>query len=247
MSIGVDHDISLEQAVNYVEELVSTDFVRAGGPANNEDRVRHLMASYARNISTPASKALLIRDMKRSGEERFDDETFTSYYTVLSNLFVFEELEAWNPNIRSKARVQSARIRHFTDPSIAAASLGIGPNDLMADLKSFGLLFESLCIRDLRVYSQVLDGEVFHYRDKTNLECDAVIHRKNGSYGLVEIKLGAHSAVDQAAATLQKLASRIDTTKMKAPSFLMVLTGVAPFAYRRADGVYVVPLACLRP
>ena len=246
MSIGVDHDISLEQAVNYVDEIVSTDFVRAGGPANKGERVRHLMASYARNISTPASKALIIRDMKRSGEERFDDETFSSYYTVLSNLFVFEELEAWNPNIRSKARVQSARIRHFTDPSIAAASLGIGPNDLMADLKSFGLLFESLCIRDLRIYAYSLNGKLYHYRDSNGLEADAVIHLKDGRYALVEVKFGRQEDIDTAASHLLKLANLIDTDSMSAPSCLIIITAQKT-AYRRPDGVYVVPLACLKP
>lgn len=246
MSIGVDRDIALEQAVNYVEELVSSDFVRAGGPPNNEDRVRHLMASYARNISTPASKALLIRDMKSNGEDKFDDETFSSYYAALSSLFVFEELDAWNPNIRSKARVQSARIRHFTDPSIAAASLGVGPADLIADLKTFGLLFESLCIRDLRIYASCMDGKLYHYRDSNGLEADAVIHLKDGRYALVEVKFGRQEDIDMAASHLKKLAGLIDTSKMQPPSCLIIITA-RNAAYRRADGVYVVPLACLRP
>ena len=246
MAMDTDDDIALEQSVNYVDELVSTDFVKAGGPPNNEDRVRHLMASYSRSISTPATKALLIRDMKRNGEEVFDDETFSSYFSVLDSLFVFEELEAWNPNIRSKARVQSARVRHLTDPSIATASLGLGPNDLMGDLKSFGLFFESLCIRDLRIYASALNGRLYHYRDSNGLEADAVVHLKDGRYALIEVKFGRQEDIDAAAAHLLKLAGIIDTSTMPAPSCMIVITAKNT-AYRRPDGVYVVPLGCLRP
>lgn len=246
MSVGVEREVALQQAFNYVDQLVSFDFVKAGGPPGNEDRVRHLLASYSRNTSTPASKALMIRDMKRNGEEAFDDETFSSYYEVLGSLFVFEELEAWNPNIRSKARVQSAKVRHFTDPSIATAALGLGPNDLIGDLKTFGLLFESLCVRDLRAYSSALDGGLYHYRDSNGLEADAVIHLRDGRYALVEVKFGRQEDIDVAAGHLLKLAGLIDTSRMPSPSCLIIVTAKNA-AYRRPDGVYVVPLACLRP
>jgi len=132
------------------------------------------------------------------------------------------------------------------DPSIATAALGIGPTDLINNLELMGLIFENLCIRDLRVYTDALDGNVYHYRDKSGLECDAVLHLRNGSYGLIEVKLGGDKLINEGAQSLLKLADKIDTDKMKEPAFLMVLCGVAPFAYRREDGVYVVPITCLK-
>ncbi len=178
-SIVPNKEVALEQVINYVDELVSSDFIKAGGPARSEHRVRKLLASYSRHISTPATRSLLIKDMTLGSTETFDEKTFSSYFSILRSLFIFEELEAWNPNIRTKARVQTSPIRHFTDPSIAAAILGLGPKDLMNDFKSFGLYFESLCIRDLRIYSEALNGKVFHYRDSNGLEADAVIHLRN--------------------------------------------------------------------
>ena len=156
-------------------------------------------------------------------------------------------MDAWNPNLRSKTAVRTSPTRYFTDPSLAAASLGAGPDDLIADMKTFGFILENLCIRDLRVYAQPLDGDVLHYRDKNNLECDAVVHLRNGRYGLIEIKMGGQSAIEHGAETLKKLAQKIDTERMATPSFLMVLTGVSPIAYQRADGVLVVPVGCLCP
>lgn len=157
-----------------------------------------------------------------------------------------EDVKAWNPNLRSKSAIRSSDTRYFTDPSIAVAALGIGPEDLMSDLNTMGLFFETLCMRDLRVYSQVLDGEVYHYRDSDGLECDAVVHLRNGSYGLIEIKLGGEKLVEDGAKSLQKLAKKIDTTKMKSPSFLMVLTATGKYAFRREDGVWVVPIGTLK-
>lgn len=240
---------ALLQAPEYVDAIGRSDMDVDEDEKTILDRrlLQMFLRSFARNIGTQTPLAEIARDCVIDNISNMSDETAYNYHSILSSWFVIEDMPAWNPNLRSKVAIRTSPTHYFVDPSIAVAALGLGPDDLVGDLQSFGFWFENLCIRDLRVYSQVLDGEVFHYRDKTNLECDAVIHLKNGSYGLVEIKLGAHSAVDQAAATLQKLASRIDTTKMKAPSFLMVLTGVAPFAYRRADGVYVVPLACLKP
>ena len=155
-------------------------------------------------------------------------------------------MPAWNPNLRSKTAIRTSDTRYFVDPSIAVAALGLGPKDLINDLNTFGLLFETMCVRDLRVYADALGGTVYHYRDKNGLECDAVVHLRNGSYGLVEIKLGGDKLVAEGAASLLKLASKIDTTKMKAPSFMMVLTGVGEYAYQRTDGVFVVPVGCLK-
>ena len=157
-----------------------------------------------------------------------------------------EDSPAWNPNLRSKTAIRTSESRYFSDPSIGVTSLGIGPNDLISDLQTMGLFFETLCVRDLRVYADALDGKVYHYRDKTGLECDAVVHLRNGKYGLVEIKLGGDMNIEAGAKTLKTLAEKIDTDKMRAPSFLMVLTGTAKYAYRRKDGVWVVPVGCLK-
>lgn len=155
-------------------------------------------------------------------------------------------MPAWNPNLRSKTAIRSSDTRYFTDPSIAVAALGLGPQDLINDLETFGLLFETLCVRDLRVYSDALDGQVYHYRDKAGLECDAVVHLRNGAYGLIEIKLGGDDAIESAAKTLKTLSGKIDFTRMKNPAFLMVLTAVGRFAYQREDEVWVVPVSCLK-
>lgn len=152
----------------------------------------------------------------------------------------------WNPNLRSKTAIRTSNTRYFVDPSIAAAALGLGPQDLIEDLNTFGLLFETMCIRDLRIFADVLNGNVYHFRDKTGLECDAVVHLRDGTYGLIEIKLGGDKLIAEGAENLKKLADKIDTTKMKDPAFLMVLTGVGDYAYRRQDGVYVVPIGCLK-
>ena len=173
-------------------------------------------------------------------------ETVATYLNALRKIFVVEDMPAWNPNLRSKTAIRSSDTRYYVDPSIAVAALGIGPNDLINDLNTFGFIFETLCVRDLRVFADVLDGQVYHYRDKDGQECDAVIHLRNGQYGLIEIKLGGDKLIEEGAQSLKKMESKIDTDKMKAPSFLMVLTGVGGYAYRRKDGVCVVPIGCLR-
>ena len=172
--------------------------------------------------------------------------TVCSYVNALKKIFVIEESPAWNPNLRSKTAIRTSDTRYFIDSSIAVASLGIGPKDLINDLNTFGLLFETLCVRDLRVYAESIKGKVYHYRDANDLECDAVIHLRDGSYGLIEIKLGGDSLVNEGAETLKKLESRIDITKMQKPSFLLVLTAIGKYAYQREDGVYVVPIGCLK-
>lgn len=176
----------------------------------------------------------------------FDEKTLYSYVDALTKIFVIEDSPAWNPNLRSKVAIRTTDTRYFVDPSIAAASLGVGPKDLINDLNTMGFLFENLAIRDLRVYADSLFGNVYHYRDSSNLECDAVVHLRNGSYGLIEIKLGGDTHIETGAKTLLNLASKIDHEKMKEPSFLMVLCGIAPFAYKRKDGVLVVPISCLK-
>ncbi len=186
------------------------------------------------------------KDMIDNDEESLAERTVMSYIGALKKIFVIEDMPAWNPNLRSKTAIRSADTRYFVDPSIAVAALGLGPDDLINDLETFGLLFETMCVRDLRVYADAVEGNVYHYRDKNGLECDAVIHLRNGSYGLIEIKLGGTQAIEKGVATLTSLASKIDTTKMKAPSFMMVLTAVGDYAYQRKDGVYIVPIGCLK-
>ena len=176
-------------------------------------------------------------------------DPIASYIKALKSIFVVEDVEAWNPNLRSKTAIRTSDTRYFTDPSIATTALGLGPNDLindLNDLNTFGLVFETLCIRNLRVYAEGNEGKVYHYRDKNGLECDAVIHLRNGNYGLVEIKLGGDKLISEGAKTLKALSEKIDTDKMKIPSFLMVLTAVGDYAYRREDGVYVAPIGSLK-
>ncbi|NDW12372.1 ATP-binding protein [Bacteroides sp. 214] len=242
----LSEDIALDQAFDYYDAVVNSDIQQADGVNRDAVRVKRLMRSYARHQGSQASSAQICKDINANENDTLSEDTIYSYINALRRIFVIEDMPAWNPNLRSKTAIRSADTRYFVDPSIATAALGLGPNDLMNDLETFGLLFETLCVRDLRVFAQALDGEVFHYRDKTGLECDAVIHLRNGSYGLVEIKLGGDKLIADGVSTLLSLASKIDTTKMKSPSFLMILTAVGSFAYRREDGVYVVPLACLK-
>ena len=184
--------------------------------------------------------------MMANDADTLDEDTVLSYVNALKKIFVVEDMPAWNPNLRSKTAIRTSDTRYFTDPSIGVAALGLGPDDLIGDLDTFGLMFECMCIRDLRVFADALGGGVYHYRDKSGLECDAVVHLRNGSYGLIEIKLGGDQAIEHGVKTLKQLAGKIDTDKMKSPAFLMVLTAVGDYAYRREDGVYVVPIGCLR-
>ena len=204
------------------------------------------MRSLARNQATQAPMSLIKADMAANDTSNLDEDTIAKYINALNMIFVTEDMNAWNPNLRSKTAVRTSATRYFTDPSIATAALGLGPDDLMNDLNTFGLLFETLCVRDLRVYASALDGEVLHYRDSKGLECDAVVHLRNGSYGLLEIKLGGDKLIEEGCANLKKLSEKIDTTRMKAPSFLAVVTAVGNYAYRRADGVYIIPIACMK-
>lgn len=242
----LEDEIALEQAFDYYDAVVKSDISRADGVTRNPERVKRLMRSYARNQGTQATNALIKEDIIANDVESLDTDTVYSYISALEKIFVIEEMEAWNPNLRSKTAIRTSNTRYFVDSSIAVAALGLGPQDLIEDLNTFGLLFETMCIRDLRVFADVLNGKVYHFRDKTELECDAVVHLRNGSYGLIEVKLGGDKLIEEGAENLKKLRDKIDTTKMKAPSFLMVLIGVGDYAYRRQDGVYVVPIGCLK-
>ncbi len=234
-AIFMEDEIALEQAYDYYDAVVNRDVSEADGISRNPERVKNLMRSYSRNMGTQASNETLRSDMIANDSSSLDVDTVLSYVNALKKIFVVEESPAWNPNLRSKTAIRTSDTRYFIDPSIAVASLGIGPNDLINDLNTFGLLFETLCIRDLRVYAESIKGKVYHYRDASELECDAVIHLRDGSYGLVEIKLGGDSLINEGAETLKKVESRIDVTKMKNPSFLLVLTAIGKYAYERED------------
>ena len=245
-AVGLRNKIALDQAMDYYDAVVHSDINRADNVQKNPERVKRLMRSYARSQGGQVPNTVIAEDISVNEDGKINEETVASYINALKKIFVIEDMPAWNPNLRSKTAIRTSDTRYYVDPSIAAAALGIGPQDLIGDLNTFGLLFETLCIRDLRVFADALNGQVYHFRDKDGLECDAVIHLRNGSYGLVEIKLGGERAIEAGAASLQALGGKIDTEKMKSPAFLMVLTGTGDFAYRRADGVYVVPIGCLK-
>ncbi len=245
-SLNMKEEIALEQAIDYYQAVIHSDINRADNVEKNPERIKKLMRSYARNQGSQVSTASLAKDINGNGALKISAETVSSYLNALRKIFVVEDMPAWNPNIRSKIAIRTSDTRYFVDPSIASAALGIGPNDLINDLKTFGFLFETLCVRDLRVFADSLNGEVYHYRDKDDLECDAVIHLRNGKYGLIEIKLGGDSLIEEGAKNLKALSNKIDTEKMKTPSFLMVLVGVGDYTYRRHDGVIVVPIGCLK-
>lgn len=242
-SIGAKESVALKRAHNYVDAVIHLDVSQVDGIEKNPARVRALMRSYSRNIATTANMST-IRKAIASDEDTISEKTIASYIHALRRIYVIEDVPAWNPAMRSKAAIRTSPKRHFVDPSIATAVMRATPESILEDFTFFGFLFESLCVRDLRIYSQVLDGEVFHYRDKSNLEADIVVHLNDGRWGAIEVKLGSKE-IDEAAQNLLKLKDQIDLEKMKAPSFLMVLTGTQ-FAFRREDGVYIVPIGCLK-
>lgn len=240
-------DNALEYARQYVEAVVNNDVSRVDGVKRDPERVRKILRLYARNLGSQTATASLLMDLADETNTSFAESTLRIYLKALREIFVIEDMPAWKPNLRSRTAIRTADTRYFSDPSVAAAALDIGPRDLLRDPKTFGFVFENLCVRDLRVYADSLRGKAFHYRDKNGLECDVVLHRRDGSYALIEIKLGGQEAIERAAATLSKLADKIDAGRMAAPSFLMVLTAVGRFAYRRPDGIFVVPIGCLQP
>lgn len=245
-TLELERNITLDHAYNYLQAIENVDISRVDNVRRDVQRTKKLLKSYARSQGSQATNEAIRQDMLANDSDKLDTDTVVSYINALKKIFVIEDMEAWNPNIRSKTAVRTSDTRYFSDPSIAVASLGLGPSDLISDLKTFGFIFETMCVRDLRVYADSLNGQVYHYRDKSGLECDAVIHLRDGRYGLAEIKLGGEDAIEYAAQTLKTLAKRIDTEKMNTPSFMMVLVGKGGYAYRREDGVYVVPIGCLK-
>lgn len=242
----ISKEVALDQAFDYVDSVVNKDIQRVDGVKRSPERAKLLLRSYARNISQQVPLSTIRKDMLANDSSTLDEDTVTDYIKALKKLFVIEDLEAWNPNLRSKAAIRTTDTRHFVDPSIGTASLGLGPKDLINDLKSFGFFFEDMVVRDLRVYAEALDGKLYHYRDSTGLECDTVLHRRNGSYALMEVKLGGKDLIDEGAANMLKLSKNIDTDRMPAPSFMAVIIGVGQYAYQREDGVYVIPIGCLK-
>lgn len=245
-SIDCNKEVSLQQAIDYYEAIVDSDISKVDNIERNKERTKRILRSYARSIASQAKISSISKDISTNEAASLSDVTITSYLNALKKIFVLEDSPAWNPNLRSKTAIRTSDTRYFTDPSVATAALEIGPQDLVNDLNTMGLLFENMCIRDLRIYAEALDGNIYHYRDKSGLECDAVIHLRNGTYGLIEIKLGGDRLISEGVVTLNKLSSNIDTSKMKSPAFKMVLIGVGEMAYKRSDGIYIVPLSCLK-
>ena len=225
-AVGMKEKPSLEQAVDYYDAVVRSDINRADGVEKNPERVRLLMRSYARNQGSQASNTMLRDDMASNDLKTISEDTVASYLNALRRIYVVEDMHAWNPNLRSRTAIRTTDTRYYSDPSIATAALGIYPNELVNDLSTMGLLFETMCVRDLRVYAQAIGGEVLHYRDKSGLECDAVIRLRNGKYGLAEIKLGGEKLINEGSKNLQTLAGKIDTGRTPAPSFLAIITGI---------------------
>lgn len=242
----ISKEVALDQAFDYVDSVIKRDIQRVDKVKRSPERTRLLLRSYARNISQQVSYATIRKDMLANDANTLDEDTVADYIKALKKLFVIEDLAAWNPNLRSKAAIRTSDTRHFVDPSIGIAALGIAPKDLINDLDTFGLFFEDMAVRDLRVYAEALDGGLYHYRDSNGLECDTVLHRRNGSYALLEVKLGGEESINAGAASMIELAGKIDTDKMPAPSFMAVIIGVGKYAYRRQDGVYVIPIGCLK-
>lgn len=242
----VNEDVALDMAYRYYEAVVNSDISRVDNVRRDVERTKRILRSLARNQCAQVPISTICADIENNDALASSRLTISSYVDALKKIFVLEDSPAWNPNLRSKSAIRYSETRYFTDPSIGVAALGIGPKDLVNDLNTMGLFFESLCVRDLRVYADALDGSVYHYRDGNGLECDAVLHLRNGQYGLIEVKLGGEKNIEEGAKNLKRLASILDTSKMNPPSFLMVLTAVSKYAVRREDGVYVVPIGCLK-
>lgn len=248
ISVRAPKDIAVEITKNYYNGLFVFEDCENERFRNKKPEVlKMILKSYARHISTEAAISTIIAEVRQSNERTMDPKTFDDYMEALKDLYVIEDLPAWNPNIRSKTIIRSTPTRHFIDTSIACRALGVSPNDLMNDLESFGLFFEDFAVRDLSIYANAIGGTVTHYRDNTGLECDAVVHLEDGRWGAIEIKLGGDELIEHGAQSLKNLRDKITSiSEERAPSFLMVLTAVGG-AYRREDGVYVAPINLLKP
>ena len=243
-SLALEREDALEVVVNLVDELINTDVNRVDGSEKNPDRVRAVLRSYARNISTMTAASTIMADVK-ANDVSITDKTLTNYLTALRRLFIIEDAKAWQPSLRSKTGIRTSDKRHFVDTSLATAVLELNPTSILEDFNLFGFLFEDFCLRDIRVYTEALRGTVYHYHDHSDLESDFIIRLHDGRWAAVEVKTGSKE-IDDAATNLRKLAKEVDTSKIGEPAFLMVLTA-GQFAYRREDGVYIVPIGCLKP
>lgn len=247
ISVVGDKSLAIDITRNYYNSLfIFEDSDNEKFRNKKPEVLKQLLKSYARNISSEASAQNIAEDVRQSNERTFDIKTFNDYLEALRDLFIIEDIEAWNPNIRSKTSIRTTPTRHFVDTSIAARALNIMPDDFLNDLDTFGLFFEDLAVRDLRIYSSSQGGEVRHYRDNTGLECDAIIHLEDGRWGAIEIKLGGEKLINEGAESLLRLKNKIESKSSEtSPEFLMVLTATGPL-YKRDDGIYVVPINCLR-
>ena len=248
ISVQEDKDLGLEITHNYYDSLFVFENSENEKFRNKKAEVfKMILKSYARNISTEASNTTLIEDIKANNARSMDTRTFDEYMDALKDLYIVENISAWNPNIRSKTAIRTSDTRHFVDTSIACRALNISPNDLLNDLNSFGLFFEDFAVRDLSIYATTFDGEIRHYRDNSGLECDAVLHLPNGDWAAIEIKLGGDKLIEEGAASLNRLKTKLaEKSNEKSPSFMMIVTAFGPL-YRRPDGIYVVPINCLKP
>ena len=245
-SIDMDEDVALDQAFDYIDAVINVDMSRVDDKKRDPQKVRALLRSYARNQGSQIPQSSISADVSSNDTTDVSETTVSEYLQALRKLHVVEDMNAWNPNLRSKTAVRTSSTRYFVDPSLAVASLRIGPQDLIKDIRTMGFFFEALVVRDLRVYAESLDGDVYHYRDNLDNECDAVVHLRDGRYALIEIKLGGETLIEGGAETLKKVLRRIDTSKMGEPSFMAIVTGTERYAYRRKDGIWVVPIGSLK-
>lgn len=235
----------MQQAVDYYDSLVKDNRVQVKELIGSEKKLSKVMKSYARNIASQASLETIRRDVD-GNEKMFSQMSLYKYLNYLKQIFVIDDVGTWSINTRSKTAIRQCETRYFVDPSIATAALGLSPENLLNDINTLGLLFENMVIRDLKIYAESIDGEVLHYRDKNGLECDAIIQLKNGDYGLIEIKLGGKSLIEQGIKSLNKLESILDFENVKKPKFKAVICGISSFAYKMQDGTYVIPIGCLK-
>lgn len=245
-SVNMDDDVALDQAFDYIDAVIRNDMSRVDNIRRDPQKVRMLLRSYARNQGTQISQASISADISSNDTEGVSEETVSEYLQALRKLYVIEDMKAWNPNLRSKTAIRTSDTRYFVDPSLAAASLRIGPQDLINNLNTTGFFFEALAVRDLRVYAESLDGDVYHYKDNLDNECDVVIHLRDGRYALLEVKLGGERLIDEGVRTLKDVLRRIDTDKMGKPAFMAIITGTERYAYRRDDGIIILPLGALK-
>lgn len=245
-SVDMDDDVALDQAFDYIDAVIRNDMSRVDNIRRDPQKVRMLLRSYARNQGTQISQASISADISSNDTEGVSEETVSEYLQALRKLYVIEDMKAWNPNLRSKTAIRTSDTRYFVDPSLAAASLRIGPQDLINNLNTTGFFFEALAVRDLRVYAESLDGDVYHYKDNLDNECDVVIHLRDGRYALLEVKLGGERLIDEGVKTLKDVLRRIDTDKMGKPAFMAIITGTERYAYRRDDEIIILPLGALK-